>query len=290
MEETSKIETGQLGAEFSLAPRSGYFRPVIPTVLYLAAFLALEWSVSAFGFSESLGRFSLTTGLNLGLMMAYGLWYAPVVAVTIAADGIWLHPFPFSIPMAMSYCLAVALVQAAAAASLRYLSSGRRVSLNTGTDVARFIGIGVLGALMLGAAATAPSISNVPVQWGPLLNEFLIHFTGFAAGVSVLLGPVIHMPLADMELSGTRARVQTLLGQIESFGPTDRDAVRGSFIGVAGPALYFILAEVSEQAVHLYSPIHPFDLDRSPVRLEALSVAVPVLLLVTLVALVWRVE
>jgi hypothetical protein len=291
MEETSKLETGQIGSEFSLIPRSGYLRPIIPTVLYLAAFVTLEWSVTAYGLSEALGRFSLTAGLNLGLMLAYGLWYAPVVVIAIAADGILLHPFPFSMPVAMSYCLAVALVQVAAAASLRYLSSDRRVSLNTGADVAKFIGTGLLAALMLGAAATAPSIISGPFQWGPLLSQFLIRFTGFAAGIFCVT-PVllIHVaPWLETELSGVKGERQTLLNHIESLRANTQGTLFAvSFVVAAGLALYFILVGGISDRLYVFILLSiPLIWIAVRCGLEALSVAVPALLMITMVALVW---
>jgi PAS domain S-box-containing protein len=290
MEEASKIETGQLSTDLSLAPRFGYnLRPIIPALLYLAVYLALEWSVRACGSSLTLGSFSLTTGLNLGLLLAYGLWYAPVVAVAVATDGLWLHPLPFSVPVALLYCLVVSLVQIAAAASIRHLSSGHRVSLKKGRDVAIFMGIGTLAALKLGAAATAHWMADGPIQWDRLLNEFRINVTGFAAGIFCITPVfVIHVvPWLETKLFGIRAEKRALIRRIDPLGADRQGTLFAvSCIGLTGLALYLILAGVVSERIYVFfllsAPLILVALRRG---LEGASIAVPVLVGITLAAL-----
>ena len=112
MQEATKIDTGPLGGDFSLVPNFGYnLRPIVPAVLYLCTYVSLTWGARASGLAGVLGDLGLTAGLNLGLLLAYNLWYAPVVIIAVAADCLWFHPIPFSLPWAALYCLAISLIR-----------------------------------------------------------------------------------------------------------------------------------------------------------------------------------
>src|SRR5512135_2929077 len=104
MQETTKADTGLLGSELNLMPRLGYdMRPIVPAILYLCSYAALAWAAETFGLSGVVGKFGLTAGLNLGLLLTYGLKYAPVVLVATICDSLWVHVLQFSVPWAVMF-------------------------------------------------------------------------------------------------------------------------------------------------------------------------------------------
>lgn len=290
MEETSKLEAGQLNTDFLLAPRLGHnLRPLIPTALYLVAYLALEWGVRAVGLSATFGAFSLTAGLNLALLLAYGLYYAPVVAAAIAADGFWLHPLPLSLPVAAFFCLFIAVVQIAAAAALRHFSQDHRLSLKKGSDVAKFMVIGAFASLKLGAAATTGWMDSGPIGWERLLHDFRINVTGFAAGIfcvaPVLLVHVV--PWLETVLFGNKAERKALLLRVEPLGANRQETLFAlSFAILSAMALYPIISGWVSEEIYIFlllsAPLIWVAVRRG---VEGVSIAVPVLTAVMLTVL-----
>ncbi len=282
MEEASKLEAGSLNTDFLLAPRLGHnLRPLIPTALYLAAYLALEGGIRAVGLSGIFGAFSLTTGLNLGLLLAYGLWYAPVVAAAVAADGLWLHPLPFSMPVAALYCLVIVLVQIAAAASLRHFSQDHRLSLKKSADVAKFMVAGALAAVNLGAAAAVCGMESAPLQWERFLADARVAVTGFAAGIfcvtPVLLVHIV--PWLETMLFGNKAERRALLRRIQPLrGGRQETQFAISFAVLVGAALYPIIRGLLSEEIYVFlllsAPLIWVAVRRG---MEGLSVAVPLL-------------
>jgi hypothetical protein len=111
MEEACKIQAGRISGDFSLTRFGHDLRRIVPGILYLASYIAVEWGVKASGLSPVLGDFTLTTGLSVGLILIYGRWYAPIVFIATALDGLWLQAIPYSTPVTLLYCMAVSLAQ-----------------------------------------------------------------------------------------------------------------------------------------------------------------------------------
>ena len=81
-------------------PRIGYdLRPVVPMILYLITYAVMDQALAHAGLVSVLGDFTMTAGLNFGLLLLHGFWYAPVVLLATVADGLWCHPLPYSVPL-----------------------------------------------------------------------------------------------------------------------------------------------------------------------------------------------
>lgn len=289
MEEATKVEAGELSGEFSIVPRFGYsLRPLVPCVFYLAAYIALEWGVRTAGLYGLFSDFSLTAGLNLGLLLAYGLWYSPVVVLAIAADGLWLHPLKFPVPVTLIYCLGIALLEIAAAAGLRHLSSGHRVSLKNSWNLAKFMIIGLLASLKLGAASAVYAIWGQPFQLSLFLEQLRIHAVGFAAGVFIIAPLVlVHLaPRLETALFGIKVDRESLIRNLQPIEANRQDTVFAlSFVCLTILALYLILGGfVSEKLfifVLLSAPLVWVSVRRG---IEGVSVAAPLLMGTTIAA------
>ncbi len=290
MQEASRIETAPMGGAVSLTPRFGRdLRPIIPVVLYLSSYAILSWLVKVFNLSNAIGDFSLTAGLSLGLLLAYGLWYTPLVVVAIAADCLWFHPPPYSAPMAMLYCLAISLVEVLAATSLRHLAPAHRVTLKEGRELATFIAIGALASMMLAAIATAHLIFSGSIQWYLLIEKLRSGFIGFATGIFFITPVlVIHVgPWLQTVLFGIKSERQALNRHIQVLR-MDR---QGTMFAVSFICLVILViwrifgAEMPERLyvfLLLSIPLIWVALRRG---LEGLSVASPMLAATSLAAL-----
>jgi PAS domain S-box-containing protein len=290
MQEASKIEIGRLSIDFSLVPRFGYaLRPIVPALLYLAAYAGLEWSLGASGLSGALGHFQLTAGLNLGLLLVYGLWYAPVIALTIAASSLWIHPLPFSTPLALGHCLAVSLVQMAAAAILRRLTSGYSVTLKKGRDIAAFLMISAFASALLAAVTAAPLLFRHLVQWDLFVQEIRISFIGFAAGI-FFVTPVLVIhggPWLESALFGIKTQRQGLGGRLQPLHMDRQGTLFAvSFVCLLSLAIWLVFSARVPENFHVFlifsMPLIWVALRRG---LEGLSIAAPVLVAASMAAL-----
>jgi len=290
MEEASKIETGRFSADVSLPRLKHDLRVLVPGVLYLIFYVLVDWGVKASGLQAILGDFSMTAGLNLALLLTNGLWYSPVVILTIVADGLWHHPLAYPVPIALLYCLTVALVQIAMALSIRRLSSGSGVTLKAGWGLAQFMMISALGCAVLAAAASIHSMLS-PVQWLELFTEFRIHLIYFAAGIfCVTPFLIIHgAPWIETELFGIKTERLSLVRHLQPLS-IDRQGTlfAGAFVCFTALGLYLILGVGLSEKLYIFLllsiPLTWVALQRG---LEGLSIAVPVLTGVSVTTLIW---
>ncbi len=282
MQEAEKIETGLLSNDFGLVPRFGYdLRPIVPTILYFLIYAALAWSVKAFGLSEVLGNFGLTAGLNLGLLLVYNLWYAPVVVVAIGVDCLWLHPLPFTFPLAILYCLGISLIEIGAAACLRHLTSGHQVTLKRNWDVATFIVIGALASMALAVAATMHLMFENPIKWDQLISVLRTQFISFATGIFFITPIlVIHVgPWLQTVLFGIKAERQAPNRRMQLLRMDRQETMFAlSFVCLVMLALWRIFGSAMPERLYVFLllsiPLIWVALRRG---LEGLSIAVPVL-------------
>ena len=184
MENTASDQTGRLNSVPETVARLQYsLLPAIPALLYLAVYAAAECGIRVSGLNTIVSNFSLTTGLNLGLLLTYGIWYAPVVVLAVIVHGLWLYPLPYSVPISLLFYLGLSLLQVAGAALLLRFSPEPYVTLRRSRDVLTFIVTGALVSMALGAAAAAGMILESPMQWDRFLIDFKINLTSFAFGV-----------------------------------------------------------------------------------------------------------
>ena len=287
MEDAAKIETAALDESINFAPRVGYSaRPLIPAALYLLAYFAIAWGVRFLGSTGKLDAFGLTTGLNLALLISYGLWYAPVVATAIAADGLWLHPLSWPFPLAELFCLSAFLIQLGAAAIVRRFCQWQRVPLKTGRDVVKFIGVGAVLSLSLGVAAVLLRHVTLGFEWKVILGELHTETVSYAVGI-FCLSPflLIHVaPWLETALFGLRSKKQDLLRNLQSIIEQKHTTMFAfSFVCLAVLALYAVTVGIVVQNLYVFLLLSAPLIWVACMRgLEGLSIAVPVMLLMAL--------
>lgn len=213
MEETASYQIGRLNSSLGTVARLQYsLRPIVPAFLYLVVYAAAECSIRASGLLAFESDFSLTAGLNLGLLLTYGFWYTPVVVLAVMIHGLWLHPLPYSMGISLLYYLGIALIQVAAAMLLLRLTPEPSVTLKRGKDVVAFMITGAVASTALGAAAAATMLLEGPMQWDRFLAEFRIHFISFAVSI-LFITPVlvIHVgPWLETVLFGIKGEQRVL--------------------------------------------------------------------------------
>jgi PAS domain S-box-containing protein len=282
MQETTNAETGQLNNELNLMPRFGYdLRPIVPAVLYLCIYAALAWTAQTLELSGIVGKFGLTAGLNLGLLLSYGIWYAPVVLVAILADSLWVHVLPLPVPLAVLFCLCISLIETGSALVIQRLLSEYRVMLKKGGDLAKFVGISGLTAAALASVVSVRLVIEKSIEWNQLFNQIQVSFIGFMAGI-LLIAPVlvIHIgPWLQTALFGIKPEKHTISRQLQAFH-VDRQGTLFtlSFVCLSAFALWFIFSAASPDMLNVFfllsAPLIWVAVWRG---IEGLSIAIPVL-------------
>jgi len=289
MQEATRIESESLNSSFSL-PRIRYnLRPVVPVVLYVIAYAAIDLAIDMSGLLPILGDYSMTAGLNFGVLLLYGIWYAPVVFLATVADGLWFHTLPYPIPLAIVYCLTISLIQIAAAIMLRQLIPGHCVTLKKGWDFARFAVIGAVASVALAITASMHHVLANTIQWHLLLLELRMHLICFAVGVFCITPVlVIHIgPWLETVLLGIKTEKQSQMRRVQPlgiirYGP----AFAASFVCLVALAIYLILGNGITEKLYIFLLLS-LPLIWVAVRrgLEGLSVAVPLFMAVSIAAI-----
>jgi len=263
-------------------------RPVIPALLYLAVYAGIEWSIRASGLSGTLNDFSLTAGLNLGLLLVYGIWYAPIVVLATVIDGLWVKPLQFEMTVSLAYCLVISLIQIAAVASLRRLVSGTCFTLKRGRDLANFIVIGIVSSMALAAASTAHLLLEAPTPWSEIIDGLRIDLVSFAIGI-FFVTPVliIHAgPWLETILFGINTERHALSRRLQPLRMNRQGTMFAmSFVGLVGLAIWLIFSSPTPERLTVFilfsAPLIWVALRRG---LEGLSIAAPMLAVTFLAA------
>ncbi len=289
----SAIESIPVTGEMGAVRRSGYdLRPVVLASSFVALYAALDWGAYALGPSSPVSHVHLPAGLSFALLLAYGLRYSPVVLVTALLDALWFHPTGLLFPVAAGHCLATTLIQVAAAAILRYASSGHVVNLKYGRDVAKFMISGVLLAAALAGLAAALDYGG-PSPGATFIEFLRRNLVGYATGIfAVTPFLLIHAgPWLDKVLVGINGE-RGNQSQYLLIHRMDRPATvfALSFVGVTGVVFWLILVQ------GVYGGLPVFLLFSLPLiwvsvnrGLEGLSIAIPFLVGINLVA-PWRLD
>ncbi len=180
----SALESGRLAGESGLVRKPAYdLRPVVLSTGYLCLYLVLDWCTKALGGSLSPNNGYLAAGLSFGLLLIYGLQYAPAVLIAGLLENLWLHPVPYSFPLTVLHCLSVTLILTGVALIPRRMSSGAGVGLKCGQDIAVFMAAGFMASTALAVVAVAPILLGGPIQWHNLIDEFQRNLIGSATGI-----------------------------------------------------------------------------------------------------------
>ena len=290
MQETTKADAGLLGNELNLMPRLGYdLRPIVPAILYLFAYAILAWITQAYGLSGLVGKFGLAAGLNLGLLLSYGLWYAPVVFAATFADSLWVHVLPLPMPWTAAFCIAVSLIETGSAFAIQHMLSEYRVMLKKGRDLAKFVAASGLTAIALAAVVSVRLALEKSIDWNHLFDQLQLSFIGFTAGI-LLLTPalIIHIgPWLQTALFGIKSEKRSLSRQLQAFRVNRQETTFAlSFVCLAAFALWFMFATPSPDLLNIFfllsAPLIWVAVWRG---VEGLSIAVPVLGGIVLAAL-----
>jgi PAS domain S-box-containing protein len=282
MQETTKVDSGLLGSELKMIPQFRYdLRPIVPAILYLCAYAGLAWMEQSFGLSAFTGKFGLTAGLNLGLLLSYGLWYSPVILAATICDALWIHNLPASTGWIILFCASLCMIEVGAAAAIHRLLSEYRVMLKKGRDLAKFIVVSGLSAMALATAVAVRRALEGSIHWSQLFGQMQTGFIGFAVGI-LLLTPalVIHVgPWLQTALFGAKSEKRSFIRQFQTFRVDRQGTVFAlSFVCLTAFGLWFTFATPYPE------PLYVFFLLSIPLvwvaiwrGMEGLSVAVPVL-------------
>ncbi len=272
--------------EVKMIRRSWYdFRPVIVASLFLVSYLALNRGVDSLGPSSAVSHGHLASALSFGLLLAYGLRYAPMVFLAGLIDALFLHPGRFAFHYAVLYSLTTTVLYVAAAAALRRTSAGMHFNLRNSREVVSFITAAV--SISSALAASEYLIS----RWQGITAAFGSNLIGFATGV---------FSITPLLLIHAKPRIESLLASAHAnrTDPADYRLARRvdkstalfamSFLGLAAVVYWLIYAQkVSDglQTFLLFSlPLIWVAVHRG---LEGLAVAVPVLTGINIIAM-WR--
>jgi PAS domain S-box-containing protein len=271
-------------------PRFNYdLRPIVPAVFYLIAYAAIDLSVDRSGLLPILGDFSMTAGLNFGLLLLHSGWSAPVVFLATLADGLWCHPLPYPVPFAMAYCLTISSVQIVASIILKRMTPGHRATLKEPRDLARFAFMGMVVSMVLAITATMQDVLLGSIQWNLWLRELGVHLTYFAAAIFCITPAlVLHIgPWLKSVLHGIKTDEQLQARQLRPRG-ISRSQVTfvASFVCLVGLVLCLILGAGITERLYIFLLLS-FPLLWVAFRrgLYGLSVAVPFIALVSAVAI-----
>ena len=282
MQNTTKMDTSLLHSDLRLVPRFGYdLRPAIPALLYLFSYAVVTWLANHFGLANILGEFGLSAGLNLGLLLAYGLWYTPVVIAAIVAHCFWFYSFPFSIPFAALFCVSLSAIEVGSAMILRHCISGHSVTLKKGMDVALFIATGTIASAALATATILHRLFENPIQWMMLSQDFQVSIIGFATGI-FLITPllVIHAgPRLQMALFGGKTDKRSLSQSIQPLRMDRQGTLFAlSFLCLVSVSLWIIFSGKTPEKLYIYflisAPLIWVAIRRG---LGGLSIAAPVI-------------
>lgn len=279
MQTAFKLETALLESDYRLAPRFGYnVRLVVPALLYLGFYAALTGGARALGVAALAGEFGLQAGLNVGLLLFCGLWYAPVVAAATLAHSFWFRDPASSAAWVMGCAAALALVEIGAAAVLGRFLSGHRATLRRGIDLSLFLAVCAAAAALCAAVTVLPGALAAPSGWERLYAEFAPPLVGFACGL-LFLTPLalIHLgPWLQTVLFGAREEMAGLVRPLRIDRRSTLFAL--AFLGLAGAALWSVFGRPAPDDLAVFllvsAPLVWVAVRRG---LEGTSVAVPVL-------------
>jgi PAS domain S-box-containing protein len=284
MQEATRVELEHPNRDLSGIFRFHYnLRPVVPALLYLVVYAGFEWGTRVSGLSRTLNDFSLTAGLNLGLLLVYGIWYAPMVVLATVMDGLWMHPLQFEVTVSLAYCLVISLIEIAAAVSLRHLVSGTSITLKRGWEITTFIVVGFLSSVALAAASTAHLLLVEPIPWNKIFTGLHIDLVSFAIGIFFITPAlVIHAgPLLETVLFGINTEKLALSGRQQLLRMNRQGTMFAiSFVALVMLAIWLIFSSPTPERLSVFillsAPLIWVALRRG---LEGLSIAAPLLAL-----------
>lgn len=289
MQEATPIEPESLNDSLRLPRISHDLRPVVPVVLYLITYAAIDLVVDKSGLLPILGDYSMTAGLNFGLLLLHSIWYAPVVFLATVTDGLWLHPLPYPVPLAIIHSFTIALIQIVTATMLKQLISGHCVTLKKRQDFVWFALIGAVASITLAITASMHNVLADTIQWSPLLLELRMHLICFATGIFCITPVlVIHVsPWLEAVLFGIKTEKQPRTKRSQPVGINRYGATfTTSFVILAGLALYLVLGIGITEELYIFLLLSlPLIWVATQRGLEGLSVAIPLLMLVSIAAI-----
>ncbi len=287
--EASAANAGRLPGEVRLARKPWYdVRPYAVVVIYLALFSVLSLGVRFLGGSSALNHVHLPAGLSIGLLLLYGLGYAPVVLLACLADSLWLHPVAGPFPLIALICLLQTGILASGAGILRRLCSGPQVSLKYGRDVAKFMAAAMLISIGLALVTVGGALFQGSLQWLNAHASLVADVIGFATGI---------LTITPFLLIHAGPRLEELLLEFSGERPASAQYLRGrwmdnpatvfvlSIVGLLGIIFWLMLGQGMSQIPHVFLllslPLIWVALQRG---LEGLSIVVPVLAAITMIA------
>ncbi len=291
MQEATNIEIGQPVNNTSAFFRTlSNVREVATVLLYLACYALLDYGTQWSGLSGILSSFSLTSGLSLGLLLVYGLWYSPLIFIATVTDGLWIHPLSFSMEVTILYCLAFTLIEVVAAKWLRSLNYGSGITLKERAEFAMFAIVGILASVALAALSVLTMFSKNPIFGDPHIEALHINLVSFAIGIFFITPMlIIHVgPRLETALYGIKTKNQ-IPGKLPLELRINSQGIMFaiSFVFLAALALWFIFgpgkAERFSIFILLSAPLIWVALVRGS---EGLSIAGPVLLAACIAAIV----
>ncbi len=290
--EASAVEAGHLSGELSLGSKPWYdLRPVFIISAYSLLFLALDWGSKALGLPDGINHGCLTAGLHYALLIIFGISYAPAVFLAGMADILWLHPDKGSMALATLVCLGMTVNHLVAAAVLRRMASGSRVGLECGAEVLKFMLTSLLSCIALAMFSLSNRLLTGEIQTERLLEDFQVNFLSSATSIFaftpfllIQAGPWIDTFL--LGINGERPAPSRYLQTLSIGRPATMFAL--FFGGMAAAALWLLYTGTATTAVHLFLLFSiPLIWVAIKQGLEGLSVAVPILLAVKIVA-IWH--
>ncbi len=196
-------------------------RAALVIALYLLLFSTLDYGSSLMQDASEAAAWRFAAGMSLGLLLAFGVQYVPVVLAANLISGLWIRPglsFPHLVLQAVVGAAVCGLV--ATFFSSRVSSPGFR--LEKRQDAIRFIGATAAAAVVFSVSAVARQIISGLLHWqdaaAPLDRLAVEHAVGILAVAPMV---IVHGPkIIDLIMRRSSRRSPT--GQAATAGQSGR--------------------------------------------------------------------
>lgn len=279
MHEVSGIQPANVSKGISLPKLNIDPLRAVPVILYLVAYFASGWVARIAGVQSTAGQFAIVSGLNLALLLGYGLWLSPAIILASVADGLWFHPIAPPATMAFLYCLAIPSAQIAAVLGFTRVTSGNGFSLKQNRDLAISAAFVVITSTGLALLTTLPSLFG-SAQWNRIPAEFRVHWLDYLTGILCLTPALaIHaVPWLETLLFRIKSEKRFVLSGSRYKLGSQAILVSSVFVLFTASAIYFISRTTLGQPLYIALLISvPLVAIALLYGIEGLSIAVPAL-------------